>query len=165
MMPKPELLAGIEVEGINIQNMLEMINKRIEYLYDRNHTIGHSYFMSLKDNPTKKELDNIFRNRIIPLLQEYFYDDYEKIQIVLGDHPKQFEDKNIKDEKLIEKYQFIQSKKKSNKEILGFDYEEKEEFIEYSINPEFKVESYIKIYGEYPKPKKENQENEEVNNS
>ena len=85
MMPQAELLENMEIEGINIQKMFKKINERIEYLYDRDHTIGHSYFMSLKDNPTKAELDNIFRNKIIPLLQEYFYDDYEKILMVLGE--------------------------------------------------------------------------------
>ncbi|MDX9813107.1 MAG: AAA family ATPase [Sulfurimonadaceae bacterium] len=85
MMPNPELLKDIEVEGINIKNLLETINKRVEYLYDKDHTIGHAYFMSLKENPTLYELENIFRNKIIPLLQEYFYDDWEKIRVVLGD--------------------------------------------------------------------------------
>ena len=84
MLPKAELL-DFEVEGINIKSMLEKINKRVEYLYDRDHTIGHAYFMSLKNNPTLDELENIFKNKIIPLLSEYFYDDWEKILMVLGD--------------------------------------------------------------------------------
>lgn len=84
MMPRPEVL-DFEIEGLHVKPMLEMINKRIEYLYDRDHTIGHAYFMSLKDNATFEELDNIFRNKIIPLLQEYFYDDWEKIVMVLGE--------------------------------------------------------------------------------
>lgn len=93
MMPSTELLDGIEIlnqvqndgKKINIKAMLEKINQRVEYLYDRDHTIGHAYFMSLKDNPSLSELENIFRNKIIPLLQEYFYDDWEKILMVLGD--------------------------------------------------------------------------------
>jgi 5-methylcytosine-specific restriction protein B len=85
MMPQPDLLSDFEVKGINIKAMLEKINKRVEYLYDRDHTIGHAYFMSLKENPSLGELENIFRNKIIPLLQEYFYDDWEKILMVLGD--------------------------------------------------------------------------------
>jgi 5-methylcytosine-specific restriction enzyme B len=100
MMPKAELLDfdieilkqvqndGKESMKLNIKSMLEIINKRVEYLYDRDHTVGHAYFMSLKDksgNEAKIELDNIFRNKIIPLLQEYFYDDWEKIRMVLGD--------------------------------------------------------------------------------
>lgn len=83
MMPRPEVL-DFEIEGLHVKFMVETINKRIEYLYDRDHTIGHAYFMSLKDNATFEELDNIFRNKIIPLLQEYFYDDWEKIVMVLG---------------------------------------------------------------------------------
>lgn len=85
MMPKPDLLENIRVDDIDIKQLLETINKRIEYLYDRDHTIGHAYFMSLKDNPSLSELENIFGNKIIPLLQEYFYDDWEKILMVLGD--------------------------------------------------------------------------------
>ena len=86
MMPNPSLLEKYEVDGVKIDKLLETINKRVEYLYDRDHTIGHAYFMSLENAEDKKaELDNIFRNKIIPLLQEYFYDDWEKILMVLGD--------------------------------------------------------------------------------
>ena len=84
MPPKAELL-NFEVDGIHIQTMLEKINKRIEYLYDRDHMIGHAYFMSLQNNPSLDELESIFRDKIIPLLQEYFYDDWEKIVMVLGE--------------------------------------------------------------------------------
>lgn len=83
MMPRPELL-DFEVEGLHVKRMLETINQRIEYLYDRDHAIGHAYFMSLENNPSLNELENIFKNKIIPLLQEYFYDDWEKILMVLG---------------------------------------------------------------------------------
>jgi len=58
-------------------------------LYDREHTIGHAYFMPLKESPTLETLAQIFTNNIIPLLQEYFYEDYEKLQLVLGDNRKQ----------------------------------------------------------------------------
>ncbi|MGJ0356890.1 McrB family protein [Aliarcobacter cryaerophilus] len=89
MMPNSSLLKNLVVDGIKIDNLLEIINKRVEYLYDRDHTIGHAYFMSLENLETKEdkkaELENIFRNKIIPLLQEYFYDDWEKVRLVLGD--------------------------------------------------------------------------------
>lgn len=86
MMPNSSLLENLVVDGIKMDNLLETINKRVEYLYDRDHTIGHAYFMSLENAEDKKaELDNIFKNKIIPLLQEYFYDDWEKILMVLGD--------------------------------------------------------------------------------
>ena len=69
--------------------MLNTINKRIEYLYDREHTIGHAFFTGLNEKSTVKDLANIFRKSIIPLLQEYFYEDYSKIMLVLGDDGKE----------------------------------------------------------------------------
>ncbi|TRZ40703.1 AAA family ATPase [Niallia circulans] len=91
MMPDENVLTKLniqEIEGINIQKMLKTINERIEYLYDREHTIGHAYFTSLANDPTIDKLAEIFLNAIIPLLQEYFYEDYSKIQLVLGDNAK-----------------------------------------------------------------------------
>ncbi|HHX68045.1 MAG TPA: AAA domain-containing protein [Gallicola sp.] len=85
MMPEPELIEA-EIDGLNISEMLKAINKRIEVLYDREHTIGHAFFMDKE--LTLEKLSHIFRNKIIPLLQEYFYEDYEKIQWVLGDNAK-----------------------------------------------------------------------------
>lgn len=88
MLPQPEVLEDVFVDDISISELLIKINKRISVLYDREHTIGHAYFMPLKDNPNLQTLSNIFKNNIIPLLQEYFYEDYEKIRLVLGDTKK-----------------------------------------------------------------------------
>lgn len=88
MMPNVQLLNGVKVGNINISKMVDTINKRIEVLYDREHTIGHAYFMGLKNEPTIENLENILKNAIIPLLQEYFYEDYSKIQLILGDNAK-----------------------------------------------------------------------------
>lgn len=88
MLPNPSVLEDIYVEDVSISEMLDLINKRISVLYDREHTIGHAYFMPLKANPTVDTLARIFENNIIPLLQEYFYEDYEKIRLVLGDNHK-----------------------------------------------------------------------------
>lgn len=88
MMPDANVLAGISVEDISISDMLTRMNKRIAVLYDREHTIGHAYFIPLRDNPTVEQLAEIFENAIVPLLQEYFYEDYEKIRLVLGDNNK-----------------------------------------------------------------------------
>jgi 5-methylcytosine-specific restriction endonuclease McrBC GTP-binding regulatory subunit McrB len=82
MMPDYEVLKGIIIEGINLSEVLKTINDRIEFLLDRDHTIGHSYFINVK---TLEDLLNTFKNNIIPLLQEYFYNDYEKIALVLGE--------------------------------------------------------------------------------
>jgi len=82
MNPNPKLLQGIQVDDIKLDEVLQKINERVELLVDRDHTIGHAYFMNLT---TKKELELAFTNKIIPLLQEYFYGDYGKIGLVLGE--------------------------------------------------------------------------------
>ena len=84
MMPDPDKLKDITVNNIDIRLLLYAINRRIEVLLDREHRIGHAYFMPLKDDPSLEKLTEIFKDRIIPLLQEYFYDDYEKIDLVLN---------------------------------------------------------------------------------
>ncbi|WP_462422959.1 AAA family ATPase [Fusobacterium pseudoperiodonticum] len=92
MLPDYDLLKDIFVEDkgtkVNIGAMLKVINERIEYLYDREHTIGHAIFLELKESNNIDKLENIFKKSVIPLLQEYFYEDYEKIRIVLGDNAK-----------------------------------------------------------------------------
>ena len=103
MMPDTEVLKDIKIEvpempdtvdkkagksTIDIQKLLEIINQRIEVLYDREHTIGHAYFCGLKKTATLDGLKNVFKKSVLPLLQEYFFDDYEKIAMVLGDNQK-----------------------------------------------------------------------------
>ena len=126
MMPEYDNLNKINIEDINIGEMLKAINERIEYLYDRDHTIGHAYFINVSD---LKTLANVFKNKILPLLQEYFYDDWEKIRLVLGDS------------------QFIKEKKPANALFKsGTDYINDK--ILYEIDKEaFYVEqNYLKIY-------------------
>jgi hypothetical protein len=82
--PRPELL-DFTVEGdIDLEAMLETINRRIEKLLDRDHCIGHAYFMSLEDEATTDALRRVFRNKILPLLREHFFGDWGKIGLVLG---------------------------------------------------------------------------------
>lgn len=88
MQPDSSTLKDVLVDGIDISQMLDKINKRITVLLDREHAIGHSCLLPLKSYPTLERLAVIFQNTIVPLLQEYFYDDYEKIQLVLGDNQK-----------------------------------------------------------------------------
>ncbi|MDR0903632.1 MAG: AAA family ATPase [Ruminococcus sp.] len=95
MLPNPQLFKGITVEGVDICELLTIMNKRVEILLDRDHTIGHAYFMSLRSRPLLGVLAHIFKNSIIPLLQEYFYDDYEKMRLVLGDNNKPPEEQFI----------------------------------------------------------------------
>jgi 5-methylcytosine-specific restriction protein B len=92
MMPQPAVIQDVLGDknvwkGIRISEVLATINKRIEILVDRDHLIGHSYFLALKEvAPENMEdaLIHIFVDKIIPLLQEYFYNDYVKIGMVLG---------------------------------------------------------------------------------
>ncbi len=68
--------------NINLISLLATINKRIELLVDKDHQIGHSYFISVN---SLDDLKYTFKNKIIPLLEEYFYGDFGKIGLVLGD--------------------------------------------------------------------------------
>lgn len=87
--PEPDLIAeagklkdaGGVLNGISLPELLSAMNGRIERLLDKDHRIGHSYFMSVS---SVHQLKAAFQNRIIPLLQEYFYGDYGKIGLVLG---------------------------------------------------------------------------------
>ena len=96
-LPKPEELGVIKTfykDGeinISLHKLLETINKRIETLYDVDHTIGHAYFIKIKDMDPKnqfEELIRIFKNNIIPLLEDYFFEDPRKMRLVLGDNQK-----------------------------------------------------------------------------
>ena len=80
MMPEFSILSE-NCEGVNLQKLLKAMNDRIEFLLDRERTIGHSFFMRVSD---LSDLQGVFKNKIIPLLQEYFYDDYAKIDAVLN---------------------------------------------------------------------------------
>lgn len=77
---------------IDVPRMLSVINQRIEALYDRDHCIGHAYFTSLAQVPDGDErlvaLSQLFSNRIVPLLEEYFFEDWQKIRLVLADNQK-----------------------------------------------------------------------------
>jgi 5-methylcytosine-specific restriction protein B len=90
--PLVGLVVKTDLENIDVRQMLERINERIEVLYDRDHTIGHAYFMSLKkdidDAERFEQLADIFRKNIVPLLEEYFFEDWAKISLVLGDNQK-----------------------------------------------------------------------------
>lgn len=88
MMPEPEKLVDENnqpciVEGISLQELLQTLNERISYLLDRDHQIGHSYFMKWK-NYDLLTLKDVWFDEIMPLLNEYFYSDWDKLQAILG---------------------------------------------------------------------------------
>jgi len=84
MLPDSSLLSNIRCEGIDFERLLNTINGRIEKLLDKDHQIGHSYFMNSNNTLSITDLRGIFKNKIMPLLQEYFYGDFGKIGLVLG---------------------------------------------------------------------------------
>jgi 5-methylcytosine-specific restriction protein B len=121
------------------------MNKRIEVLYDREHTLGHAFFMPLKyekdENKCFDLLQGIFSNKILPLLEEYFFEDWAKIRLVLGDENKATD------------YQFITENGKDydaqalfgENVDLGYEIEERKSYIRNdaaSAHPE----TYLGIY-------------------
>ena len=92
MPPRPELLEDVVVKKgghlVNVGELLNVLNQRIEVLLDRDHCLGHANFMLLKEEPTLDKLSAIFQNQVLPLLQEYFFEDWQRIAWVLNDHRK-----------------------------------------------------------------------------
>lgn len=127
MAPKHDLLSE-SIEGVNLQKLLEAINTRIEYLYDRDHTIGHAYLIDVKN------LDDLifaFKNKIIPLLAEYFYEDCENIDLVLN------------------KNKFIEPKKDDNQYLSKINQKISNKTIyEVSDYRKWTKEQFIKIYND-----------------
>jgi len=153
MPPNPELLTdtklisgkSIVVEGVNLKDMLTVINQRIELLYDREHTIGHSFFMKLENGSPISDLAAIFEKEIIPLLQEYFFDDWERIHWVLD----AYKSNSAPDENL-----FFVSKKKNSIGVMGTRWNSDTnqpalaDVWELNLKTFQKPEAYIGIYDE-----------------
>jgi hypothetical protein len=131
-------LLSEDVEGISLQGLVQMMNSRIEFLLDKDHLLGHAYFINVA---TKNDLCSAFRNKVIPLLEEYFYGDYEKIQLVLGDN-KEFGKKP--DNRIVIPKSITEQRKMFGKEVDGF-----EEKILYTINEKIVTEDYSSITAEF----------------
>ncbi|NVP01258.1 AAA family ATPase, partial [Photobacterium damselae subsp. damselae] len=93
MMPKPELFKNRKIRNIDLTKLLTTLNNRIEVLYDREHTLGHAFLFPVYNEQDEDKafqlLKAAFKNKIIPLLEEYFFDDWNKIRLVLGDNQKE----------------------------------------------------------------------------
>ena len=117
MNPEPKKLSTEEFKctGIDLEALLNAINARIEKLLDKDYCIGHSYFMTIKNRQSPlEEIKTIFQNKILPLLQEYFYGDWGKILLVIGQ-------------------EFVETKKNTIKFLSTESYEDFEEYDEKPI--------------------------------
>jgi 5-methylcytosine-specific restriction protein B len=122
LMPDLSLL-NYQIGSIDVSSVLRRINERIEYFFDREHQIGHAYFMGCN---TREKLDNVMRDKVIPLLTEYFYDDWEKVRMVLGESKDDGE--------------FIVRTKLPRPAVLP-EQDESERF-RYAVRPSFSEEAY-----------------------
>lgn len=138
MMPDPSLLDDIVVDGVQIGLLLSALNKRIELLYDRDHLLGHSFFMGLSNESSIANLRAVFERHILPTLEEYFFEDWSRIRQVLGDDLKQ-----NKPQLLVSKYSLSEIES-----LLGQDVasEVGDGFYTYNLSALDNPETYIGIY-------------------
>ncbi|STP11084.1 endonuclease [Helicobacter cinaedi] len=97
-----------DCDGVDLQKLLKVMNNRIEFLLDRERTIGHAFFIDVKN---LSDLKAVFNNKILPLLQEYFYDDYAKINAVLNDNGM-LESKTMRDMEISLSDDFVDTDKR-----------------------------------------------------
>ena len=113
-LPNEDLLSGIFISGIGLDKFLRKLNEKIKDKKGKDFTIGHAYFISLRDSPQKEEdFVNILKTKVLPLLQEYFYDDWETLIEILA---------NGNSEREVEKYiidRFGEIKKLPKEEVLN----------------------------------------------
>lgn len=121
-------------DGIDLNKMLLKLNSRLEYLLDTDHLLGHAYFMGVD---SKDKLCAVFRNKILPLLQEYFFNDFQKIQLVLGDNAEWKKDHSLR---LIDKVAQFKHKDFFGKQLDDYDGKEL-----YAVSENLRCEKYDKI--------------------
>ncbi|MBF5007747.1 AAA family ATPase [Diaphorobacter caeni] len=130
VMPRPDLLSDHIIEGIELNRLLQALNQRIEVLYDRDHTIGHAYLMGVR---TLQDLDRAFRFKVLPLLQEYFYENWSQVRRVLADFGSG---------------EFICRRELPAISADGDQDMGDESVVLYSVNPlPFPISAYKRIYG------------------
>lgn len=141
VMPDKDCLQSILKERLGdgsplvqlVVDLFEVLNKRIRFLYDRDHQIGHAYFLRVK---SLDDLRFVFAKRVIPLLQEYFYGDWNKICMVLG-CPYSDAGRSLANGKDKYSHPIIQADTFSERDTLGFDHDDYEDRVDFSIAPEF----------------------------
>ena len=112
-----------------IVDLFNTLNERIRFLYDRDHQLGHSYFLNVKN---LEDLRRVFVDRVIPLLQEYFYGDWYKICTVLG-CPYSEEGNNISRNM----HPIVKAERFEDVDLLGFNHDEYEDRVDFAVSADF----------------------------
>ncbi len=112
-----------------VVDLFETLNKRIRFLYDRDHQLGHSYFLNVN---SLEDLRGVFVDRVIPLLQEYFYGDWSKICTVLGCPYSEDGDKRPGNG-----HPIVEAEKFGEVDTLGFDHDEYEDRMDFAVSEKF----------------------------
>ena len=112
-----------------VKDLFNTINERIRFLYDRDHQLGHSYFLNVKE---LEDLRLVFVDRVIPLLQEYFYGDWHKICLVLGCPYSEDGEKRSGND-----HPIVVAEKFGEVDTLGFDHDEYEDRVDFEIAEKF----------------------------
>jgi len=135
MPPRPDLLEGVNIQGVHMDKLLDVMNRRIEALLDRDHCLGHAYFLTLRADPSIERLSQIFSEQIVPLLKEYFFEDWNRIRWVLNDHRKQRDNC------------FVVPSDSSLTSLFGDDFEGRVQDKSWMINEDAfeRIEAYIGI--------------------
>lgn len=122
------------IDDVDVPSLLDVLNDRIELMFDRDHRLGHSYFIRVE---SLDQLRQVFLERVLPLLQEYFYDDWQRICLVLGcPYSTEGESPETRNPHPI----FV-SQRLSAAGLLGMDSGEYEDQVRYLVNPEFEAAS------------------------
>lgn len=131
-------LGGGMVDGIDVPKMLKVMNERLRYLYDRDHQIGHAWLMEAR---SLVKLREVFEEKILPLLAEYFYEDWSKVCLVLGEDPKV--SRNTTD--LIEKKVYTRGEQRT---LFGKELDPVEDKVLYERTKpaDWEAKHFIKIY-------------------
>ena len=136
LMPDASVISGSDETGmipddeggeINLRRLLVVINQRMKFLLHRDQMIGHAYFTNVT---TFAELKDVLINQIIPLLQEYFYEDWHRIQLV-------FRDVDGAGAKISP--QIISHEKLSEVEVLGFDHDDYNDLVDYRVASPYEI--------------------------
>lgn len=131
LMPDASTLPEATVGSVDLRKLLATLNRRIAYLFDRDHTLGHAYFINIK---TFDDLQHCLLRKVIPLLQEYFFEDWSKIRLVFRDGQKKLQ------------YQIVRQIEVDALELFGSDAEVSDGRVNFEVAKELTPDMVKAIY-------------------